>query len=187
VGLDRGAPETLIDRLLKQLPDAHHARWPVDGALELTLYRGRLALAATKPPSRHDDEGPAEEIVDLSRPGVHELPHWRGVFEVTRAGSGVPAALLKACRVVSRSGGEQWQAAPRSTPRSLKKQYQAAAIPASLRDGPLVYAGQQLVFVPGLGLDARVCRQPMARHSMLALRWCPAAPARGNKRALPSG
>jgi tRNA(Ile)-lysidine synthase len=185
--LDRGAPETLIERLLRQLPEASHARWPVDGSLELTLYRGRLALAATKPPSRHGDEGPAEVIIDLSRPGVHELPRWRGALEVTPASSGVPAALLKACRVVSRSGGEQWQAAPRSTPRSLKKQYQAAAIPASLRDGPLVYAGQQLVFVPGLGLDARVCLQAVGRDSALALRWCPAAPARGNKRSQPSG
>ena len=59
--------------------------------------------------------------------------------------------------MVARSGGEQWQAQPRSTPRSLKKQYQAAGIAAWQRDGPLVIADDRLVFVPGLGVDARGC------------------------------
>lgn len=185
-GLGRGAPETLIERLLVQLPNASHARWPADSALELSLYRGRLAMSV-KPLTR-DDEPPVEETVDLSRPGVHELPRWRGALEVTRVSSGgVPAALLKACRLVARSGGEQWQAQPRSTPRSLKKQYQSAGIPASQRDGPLLYAGEQLVFVPGLGIDARVCLPASGRRSALALHWRPAEPARSHKQARPSG
>lgn len=183
--LERGAAETLIERLLAQLPDAAHARWPVDAARELTLYRGRLALTAPRV-SRHA-EPPAERAVDLSRPGVHELPGWQGALEVTRVGSGgVPAALLKACRLVARNGGEQWQARPRSVPRSLKKQYQAAGIPASQRDGPLVYAGEQLVFVPGLGLDARVCLDAPRRRSLLALRWLRLDPASSGKRVHPS-
>ena len=183
--LGRGAVETLIERLLAQLPDATHARWPVDAAHELALYRGRLALTA-KRVSRHA-ESPAEQTVDLSRPGVHELPGWHGALEVTRVGSGgVPAALLKACRLATRDGGEQWQARPRSVPRSLKKQYQAAGIPASQRDGPLVYAGEQLVFVPGLGLDARVCLDAPGRRMLRALRWRPLVPASGGKRAHPS-
>jgi len=40
-------------------------------------------------------------------------------------------------------------------PRSLKKQFQAAARPSWARRGPLVYVGEQLIYVPGLGLDAR--------------------------------
>jgi len=175
-GLGRGAPESLIERLLTQLPDARHARWPVDGALELALYRNRLSLTARRVPGR-DDEAPTQEVVDLSRPGTHEWPRWRGTLEVAWASSGgVPAQLLKSCRLVARNGGEQWQAAPRSTPRSLKKQYQSAGIQPSERDGPLVYAGQQLVFAPGLGLDARVCLPSAGRRSTLTLRWCPALP-----------
>jgi tRNA(Ile)-lysidine synthase len=86
----------------------------------------------------------------------------------------VPASQLKACRLMARSGGEQWQAGPRSVPRSLKKQYQAAGVAAWQRVGPLLYAGEQLVFVPGLGLDARVCAQaPHGRRVALVLQWRP--------------
>lgn len=185
--LDRGAPDTLIERLLAQLPDARLARWPVDGNHELALYRLRLALVETAA-RRGDDRPPPEATVDLSRPGVHELPGWRGAIEVARVASGgVAPALLKACRLVARRGGEQWQARPRSTPRSLKKQYQAAGIPTSQRDGPLLYAGEQLVFVPGLGLDARVRLHAPGRRTTLTLQWRPAAPARSSERLHPSG
>ena len=40
-------------------------------------------------------------------------------------------------------------------PRSLKKQFQALGVPAWQRGGPLVFAGAQLLYVPGLGIDAR--------------------------------
>lgn len=177
--LERGAPDALVERLLAELPAAGQARWPVDAVRELALYRGRLAVVP--PPAR--GSGPSEEqAVDLSRPGHHRLAGWHGTLEVTRVtGDGVGAALLKSCRVVARRGGEQWQARPRSTPRSLKKQYQAAGIAPAQRSGPLVYAGEQLVFVPGLGLDARV-RVP-GRRKGLSLRWCadePAPPGAGH-------
>ena len=54
-------------------------------------------------------------------------------------------------------------------PRSLKKQFQAAAVPDWQRDGPLVYSGGQLVFVPGLGIDARVIALP--GQAQVALHW----------------
>jgi tRNA(Ile)-lysidine synthase len=170
-GLDRGAPETLVERLMTELPDAVAARWPVDGERDIALHRGRLTLMDA-PRQRHN--GPLDEqIVDLSRPGVHVVPAWNGAFEVTRVSAGgVAATVLKACRVVARRGGEQWQARTRTLPRSLKKQYQAAGIAAWQREGPLLYAGDQLVFVPGLGLDARVCSQAAAgRGGMRALKW----------------
>jgi tRNA(Ile)-lysidine synthase len=189
VRLERGPPEVLVQRLLGELPGAAPARWPVDGGREVALYRGRLDVVAarsTDTPAARD-----ELALDLSRPGVHTLPPWRGAFEVTPAeGPGVPAALLKACRVVARSGGEQWQAQPHSTARSLKKQYQAAGVAAWLRDGPLVYVGDRLVFVPGLGLDARVCQAAATKsRRLLALRWLPdGAPApRSPGRGAPSG
>jgi len=40
-------------------------------------------------------------------------------------------------------------------PRSLKKAYQEAGVPAHDRTGPLVWDGGRLLFVSGLGLDAR--------------------------------
>jgi tRNA(Ile)-lysidine synthase len=171
--LDRGAPETLIERLMVQLPEATDSRWPVDRERDVVLYRGRLEIV--KVPPKRKDAAPAEQTIDLSCPGVHALPQWQGAFEVTPVASGgVPATLLKACRVVARRGGERWQEHPRSMPRSLKKQYQAAGIAAWQRDGPLLYVGEQLVFVPGLGVDARV-REPASagRRPKLALRWHP--------------
>ena len=74
---------------------------------------------------------------------------------MVRAKPGVPASVLKACTLRARAGGEQFQLAPRSTPRSLKKQYQDAGVAAWQRNGPLVYADGKLLFVPGLGIDAR--------------------------------
>ena len=52
-----------------------------------------------------------------------------------------------------RSGGEQFQRSSKSVPRSLKKQFQAARVPAWQRGGPLVYGEGRLLFVPGLGID----------------------------------
>lgn len=170
--LGRGAPESLLERLSSELPRARPARWPGDGARELMLYRGRLAVAPAT--TRRRSASPGEVALDLSRPGHYPLPAWRGTLEVTRAADGVPAALLRSCRLAARQGGERWQAQPRSTPRSLKKQYQAAAIPAAQRAGPLVYDADRLVFAPGLGLDARV-RAPGCAGT-LGLRWRPDEP-----------
>jgi tRNA(Ile)-lysidine synthase len=163
--LDRGAPETLIERLLTELPQTSHARWPVDAARQLTLYRGHLQLASIPKAKPASNDG---EVVDLSRPGVHALPQWGGTLEVARAAPGVPAGALKTCTLRPRAGGEQFQRAPRSTPRSLKKQYQAAGIDAWQRDGPLVYAEGKLLFVPGLGIDARWLK---TEGRGLTLRW----------------
>jgi tRNA(Ile)-lysidine synthase len=73
-----------------------------------------------------------------------------------------------------RSGGEQFQAGPARPARSLRKQFQSAGVPAWCRDGPLVFSGEKLVFVPGLGVDARCWAPPGAPQ--WALEWVPFAP-----------
>jgi tRNA(Ile)-lysidine synthase len=164
--LGRGAPESLIGRLDRELPRATSARWPVDGKRQLALHRARLGLADL-PAQRHTEDG---QIIDLSRPGVHALPRWDGAIEVERADSGgVAPDLLRACTLRMRRGGEQFQAQPRSTPRSLKKQYQAAGVAAWQREGPLVYVDDRLLFVPGLGIDARWLGT--GRRAGFTLRW----------------
>jgi tRNA(Ile)-lysidine synthase len=150
--LRRGAPESLVARLLVELPDAKQARWPVDANQQLASYRGRLRLI---PPIASMVITPNEGAIDLSRPGLHALPQWGGALDVTRVAEGVPGSVLRACTLRTRVGGEQFQRAPLSTPRSLKKQYQDAGIAAWQREGPLVYADGRLLFVPGLGIDAR--------------------------------
>jgi tRNA(Ile)-lysidine synthase len=174
--LERGPPETLVERLLAEVPRASHARWPVDAALQLVLYRGWLQVASPPQGQRPIEE--SDSAIDLSRPGAHPVPHWGGTLEVTRAIPGVPARVLKACTLHAREGGEQFQRAPRSTPRSLKKQYQAAGIAAWQRDGPLVYADGKLLFVPGLGIDARWLSDN-GRTRGLMLHWQPDGPGLG--------
>jgi tRNA(Ile)-lysidine synthase len=90
------------------------------------------------------------------------------------AEGGVPLAWLAHLQLRERSGGEQFQSGLGRPPRSLKKQFQSAGLPAWERGGPLVYSGGQLVFVPGLGLDARVIGLP--GQPQVQLSWEPLLP-----------
>lgn len=99
-----------------------------------------------------------------------------GFFEVVACQTGgADPALLQALQPRQRVGGERFQLQPNSLPRSLKKQYQAMGLPASARQGPLLWMADRLVFVPGLGLDAR-CQAPSGTPQ-LALRWYAVGPA----------
>ena len=82
---------------------------------------------------------------------------------------GVSLAWLGHVELKMRLGAEQFQAGMLRPPRSLKKQFQAAAVPPWQRTGPLLFSGGQLVFVPGLGIDARVIALP--GQPQVALRW----------------
>ncbi len=161
-----GAPASLIARLLDELPMQRSARWPLGGA-ELRLHRGVLRReAVTVAPNQ------PEAHLCIRRAGAYPLPGWVGTLQAARVREGgVPLAWLAQLELRARSGGEQFQAGPGRPPRSLKKQYQDAGVPMWARNGPLVYSGGQLVFVPGLGLDARVVGLP--GQPLVALRWLP--------------
>jgi tRNA(Ile)-lysidine synthase len=95
--------------------------------------------------------------------GSHFVPGMPARLRVRRAGAaeGLPLALLQDARWQTRQGGERFQRAAGTPPRSLKKQFQAAAVPAWSRDAPLLFSADgQLLFVPGLGTDARALTQP---------------------------
>ena len=83
---------------------------------------------------------------------------------------GMALAVLRQAPMARRSGGERFQRAPGTPPRSLKKQFQAAGVPAWQRDAPLLYAADgRLLFVPGLGIDARALAA--AGEPQCALSW----------------
>jgi len=162
----RPPPASLVLRLMVELGRAGQGSWEAEGG-RLRAYRGRLSWQAQAPAI---DVRPARESsFGIRRAGRHALPGWGGTLNVQRVNEdGVPLAWLAALELRERSGGEQFQAGVGRPPRSLKKQFQARAVPAWERDGPLVYSGGQLVFVPGLGLDARVIGlpgQPLVRLS----------------------
>lgn len=169
------APASLVARLMTEVHPDRVARWPMDGG-ELRLYRGRLrvatsawkggdALSAASPL-------PPESTLSVDGPGDFDLPGWGGALRVSAAREwGVPLAWLGRLDLKARSGSERFQAGLGRPPRSLKKQYQEQGVPTWERAGPLMYSGGQLVFVPGLGLDARVLALP--GQAQVTLRWVP--------------
>lgn len=178
-----GVPDQLVARLCAEWPRCPTGRWNAGPALVLTSYRGELRVgsAACKAPGPSrlppatPPAGPGEGPQDLSRPGRYPLPAWQGTLEVTEVEEGgLPAAALKSVVLKARSGGERFQLAPKATARTLKKQFQARAVPAWEREGPLVWQGDALLFVPGLGVDARQLAPPGTPQR--ALRWCPDGP-----------
>jgi tRNA(Ile)-lysidine synthase len=74
-----------------------------------------------------------------------------------------------ALTLCARRGGERFQRQVGGRPRSLKKHFQEAAVPEWQRKAPLVFRGDDLLFVPGLGLDARIVA-PLGTLQV-GLRW----------------
>ncbi len=165
--LGRGAPETLVQRLLAELAAPGAACWPAPGEGRLERHRGRLRLVAAAAPRA---EPPPVWLLGALRPGRHRVGPWGGVLVVRRVrDGGVALERLRDAELRPRRGGERFQLAPGATPRSLKKQFQTLGVPESARGGPLLYAGAALVFVPGLGVDARARAVP--GQPQVALQW----------------
>jgi tRNA(Ile)-lysidine synthase len=165
---NHGVSEALLDRLEAELPGSRPARWPFDGG-ELRRYRDTVTVtlpqAAAAPPR------PCRAEVD--RIGTHDVPGSGATLRVRAAAQdGVPQALLRGACWQARNGSERFQRAPGTPARSLKKQFQAAGIPAWSRAAPLLVAADgQLIFVPGLGTDARALAAP--GHPRVSLTWQP--------------
>ena len=190
--LGQGAPETLRQRLLADLePTLCQAartsvRWPAPHG-ELQLHKGVLSHARTRPLQASTQalakalaealaqvSVPAPALIlDLSQPGMWQVPAWHGSFEVQQvAARGAAVALLRQARLLPRQGGERFAVQAQAPPRSLKKQYQAAGVPAWQRQGPLVWTQVgQLLFAPALGIDARSHAAPGS--DQCSLRWLP--------------
>ena len=163
-------PATLITRLNDELFGAGAATWPLAGGL-LRRYRGQLTWQMSAAVVAAPAVVP-ESTLSIRRAGDYRLPGWGGTLRVTRVKEGgVPLAWLAQVALRERAGGERFQAGIGRPARSLKKQFQATELPAWQRLGPLVYSGGQLVFVPGLGLDARVIGLP--GQAQVMLRWEP--------------
>lgn len=172
---------SLVQRLLAELRGGGRSgEWQSPHG-RLRRYRGRLAFfPGVSRASRETDASnrsglarpPAETTLSIATPGIHAAPGWLGhlLVEPTFDG-GVDAALLMDVSLRPRRGGERFKAADGRPARALKKQFQEAGVPAWERDGPLLYAGDRLVHVPGLGIDARV--RAAAGAPQVSIRWVP--------------
>jgi tRNA(Ile)-lysidine synthase len=146
------APASFVSRLLDEAKAGSSQRWPLSGAVDIRAYRGRLRVG---PASGALPVGSTRPL-DLSQAGVHRLPDWGGAFIVEPHDSGgLPIAIAAELEVRERRAGDRFQAGPGRPPRSLKLQYQAAAVPSWQRSGPILCHARIPVFVPALGVDAR--------------------------------
>jgi tRNA(Ile)-lysidine synthase len=128
----RAPSEAKLSEMLKQLT-AQGSRTLIEhDGVRLRLFRGKVFVA----------NEPAGEGDIRFRPA---------------RGKGIDAELAKkGFTVRQRSGGEKLQPDPRRPRRTLKNLFQEAGIAPWQRERlPLLYCGEDLVWVPGLGIDAR--------------------------------
>jgi tRNA(Ile)-lysidine synthase len=92
------------------------------------------------------------------------LPTLGGELRFRKArGAGIDAKWVEegAMHVKLRSGGERLQPDLRRPRRTLKNLFQEAGVPPWQRERlPLLYRGAELVWAPGLGIDARFKSPP---------------------------
>ncbi len=168
--IGRAPPATLVERLLRELREQGSGRWPTPSG-ELRCHRGCLrhdaALLETTPAP-----GASTTIaIDLSRVGDHRVESWHGSFSVRPVDAGgIAASLARSLELRARGVGDRFQSGIGRPPRSLKLQFQAAGVPAWQRSGPVVVGAGRVVYVPGLGLDARAVAEPGTPR--LSIDWC---------------
>lgn len=156
-------------QLLDAGPDLHLSF--TFGPWQLTRYRGCLRLRCVE---RFDAPPPC--ALRWRGEAALAVPAWRGrmVFEAAQ-GPGLPRAMLeeRTLRVTGRMGGERIRQASGRPSKTLKSLYQEAGIePWQRARLPLVYAGDDLVFAAGIGIDMRYA----VAADGIALRWEARAP-----------
>jgi len=148
----RAPSEAKLVEMLKQLTSrGARTRIAHDGA-ELRVYRGEVRL---------EKPSPTSGFHAISWHGERRLalPALGGELRFRRArGAGIDARWVEqgALRVKLRRGGERLQPDARRPRRTLKNLFQEAGVPPWQRERlPMIYCGDELVWAPGLGVDAR--------------------------------
>ena len=196
--LDRAAFASLAQRaphrasnLLRWFLRRHGLRAP--SAARLGAMQRQLAGAAADARVRLAHDG-AEIGIHRGRILVHApaLPPWRAAWQgettlalphgtlefVAVAGSGLAATALARATVIvrPRAGGERIRFAPDGPRQTVKRLLHAADMPHWQRDAlPLVFCGDALAAIPGIGVDAAFAAAIGERG--FEVRWHPAATA----------
>jgi len=164
------ASHHLLDRLGREIDARSTGRWPVDEG-ELRGHRGRLRMFPGPFPLPLVAPGCTVRL-DLRRPGLHRVPGWPGQIAVeTVTSGGLPVSVAAEVDLRARQPGDRFQSGAGRPARSLKLQYQAAGLPAWERCGPIGCSAAQVVFVAGLGIDARAIARP--GQPQVTLTWLP--------------
>lgn len=144
-------------QLFEAKPDAQLCVTHAD--CHIRRHRNRVYIAP-----KFDDEEDEIEPISFVWQGESTLhfPRFRGslcfdvVNDPTQAGIAVESLQGKQCMIRYRQGGERLKLAANRPGRDLKHHYQAADIPAWVRERlPLLLSGGKLLFAAGLGMDCR--------------------------------
>ena len=164
-GLRAPSEAKLVDMLRQLTRAAPGTRIKHDGA-ELRVYRGEVRVAPLRKPG-------AFQPIAWHGERKLVLPALGGELRFRRArGKGIDARWIEAgeMQVKLRSGGERLQPDARRPRRTLKNLFQEAGVPPWERERlPLLYCGEQLVWAPGLGVDARYAAAQ--RHNGWVPEW----------------
>ncbi|WP_050477204.1 tRNA lysidine(34) synthetase TilS [Herbaspirillum rhizosphaerae] len=139
-------------------------------------YRDRVFLTPRRP--AFDQNAEPLEFVWRGEPKLH-FPQFGGSLFFDTADVGFNAVWLREqhLSVRLRSGGERVKLAWNRPTKSVKYHYQAMDIPAWERPYlPMVFAGEQILYAAGIGMDCHAQRETpagesAARDARIALRW----------------
>jgi tRNA(Ile)-lysidine synthase len=149
-GLGAPSEAKLVD-MLKQLTSGGARTLIRHDGRQLRVYRGKVEIAPAGEPM------PFAPMRWRGEPRL-PLPALGGELRFRRArGRGIAAALVdgRKLSVRLRVGGERLRPDARRPRRSLKNLFQEAGVPPWRRERlPLLFCGGDLVWAPGLGVDA---------------------------------
>jgi tRNA(Ile)-lysidine synthase len=142
----RAPSEAKLVEMLKQLTGGGSRTLIEHDGARLRLYRGKVVS---------DQAGAVFAPIAWHGEPKLPIPELGGELRFRRArGKGIDAS--KPLRVRLRAGGERLQPDAKRPRRTLKNLFQEAGVPPWERDRlPLIVCGDDLVWVPGLGVDAR--------------------------------
>jgi tRNA(Ile)-lysidine synthase len=148
-------PSTVhLTEALRQILDADSDHQPcvVWGLHALRRYRDRVFLTAAEPPRLA-----AEQLWSIGACAPLDLGAGLGRLECTPRRGGL-TRLPPVLRVRARSGGERLRPARQAATQSVQHLCQSLGIAPWLREAlPFIYAGEHLIAVGDLWLDARWC------------------------------
>ena len=148
----RAPSEAKLVEMLKQLGGGGSRVSVRHDGVDLRVFRGELKVLKS---------GKEKVFKSLAWNGESRLalPGLDGELRFRRVrGQGIDSAQLKgkSVQIRLRSGGERLRIDARRPRRTLKNLFQEAGVPPWERERlPLIFCGDDLVWVPGLGVDAK--------------------------------
>ena len=159
-----------LDEGVRQLQSPRAMRTTIDLGAYLLRRRGNELHIVAKTPSL-----PGNYCHEWHGESRLRLPELGGTLVLKKCrGSGISLARLAGAPVTVRlrRGGERLQLHPQRPRRSLKNLLQESRIPPWERARlPLLFCGDELVWVPGIGAACHFCAEP--GEGGVQLRWSP--------------